>query len=201
MTRFFRTLVMLAVTLTLWTVAGTAQAQDYRIRTGDQLAIEVLEDDSLNRTLAVLPGGTVTFPYVGSLRVSGATPSQVAARISGALAGTLATAPTVFVSVIPRKDEPVKQEPLVVNIYVMGEVSAPGGKTVAPGTTFLQALSQAGGMTPYAATKRVQLRRAATPSRVVVVNYQAIMDGAAMTHDPVLAEGDVIVVPSRRLFE
>ena len=83
----------------------------------------------------------------------------------------------------------------------MGEASAPGPKAVLPGTTFLQALSQAGGLTPFAATKRIQLRRASMPGQVITVNYAAIMRGAGMNLDPVLAEGDVIIVPERGLFE
>ena len=36
---------------------------------------------------------------------------------------------------------------------------------------------------------------------MIVVDYDAIMRGAVMNYDPVLSEGDVIVVPERRLFE
>ena len=96
---------------------------------------------------------------------------------------------------------PTETEEAVVNIYIMGEASAPGPKAVLPGTTFLQALSQAGGLTPFAATKRIQLRRVSMPGQVITVNYAAIMRGAGMNQDPVLAEGDVIIVPERGLFE
>ena len=114
----------------------------------------------------------------------------------------LAAPPTVFVTAVPQEPLPMAEaEKEVVNIYVMGEASAPGAKAVLPGTTFLQALSQAGGLSPFAATKRIQLRRARTPGQVIVVDYDAIMRGAVMNYDPVLSEGDVIVVPERRLFE
>ena len=86
----------------------------------------------------------------------------------------------------------------------MGEVGSSGMIEVKPGTTFLQALSQAGGLTPFAATKRLQLRRTDPVTRaqkVYRVNYRAIMDGAALNRDISLIEGDVIVVPERRLFE
>ncbi|WP_374301330.1 polysaccharide biosynthesis/export family protein [Paracoccus sp. (in: a-proteobacteria)] len=194
--------LMLAVVLALPLAFGqTALAQEYRIQTGDRLMIEVLEDATLNRTVAVLPGGTINFPYAGSLRVAGQSPTAVGNRISQSLAGVLASPPTVFVTAMPL-DAPVTEvEKDVVNIYIMGEASAPGPKAVLPGTTFLQALSQAGGLTPFAATKRIQLRRAATPGQVITVNYAAIMRGSGMNLDPVLSEGDVIVVPERGLFE
>lgn len=198
--------MMLAVTTTALApdLSGRAEAQEYRIRAGDRLTVEVLEDSSLNRTVAVLPGGTINFPYAGSLNVAGATPSTVGDRIAQALSGVLAAPPTVFVTAVPQEPlpmAPTAEEAPVVNIYVMGEASSPGVKAVPPGTTFLQALSQAGGLSPFAATKRIQLRRASTPGQVIVVDYNAIMRGAVMNYDPVLSEGDVIVVPERRLFE
>ncbi|WP_207101597.1 polysaccharide biosynthesis/export family protein [Paracoccus shandongensis] len=181
--------------------AHGALAQEYRIQTGDRLMIEVLEDATLNRTVAVLPGGTINFPYAGSIRVAGKSPTAVSNSISQALAGVLASPPTVFVTAMPLEAPVTEAEEDVVNIYIMGEASAPGPKAVLPGTTFLQALSQAGGLTPFAATKRIQLRRASVPGQVITVNYAAIMRGAGMNLDPVLAEGDVIIVPERGLFE
>lgn len=194
-------MLMMAMLLPL-AFSGAAMAQEYRIQTGDRLTVEVLEDASLNRTVTVLPGGTINFPYAGSLNVAGASPSSVSNRISQALAGVLASPPTVFVTASPLEPVPgAEAETDIVTIYIMGEASSPGAKAVLPGTTFLQALSQAGGLTPFAATKRIQLRRAATPGQVITVNYAAIMRGSGMNVDPVLSEGDVIIVPERGLFE
>lgn len=202
MTLLLRFILAAVLALPLLALGHGAQAQDYRIQTGDRLMIEVLEDASLNRTVAVLPGGSIDFPYAGSIRVAGLSPTAVSNRISQSLAGVLASPPTVFVTAMPL-EMPMAEAPekAVVNIYIMGEASAPGPKAVPPGTTFLQALSQAGGLTPFAATKRIQLRRASMPGQVVTVNYAAIMRGAGMNLDPVLVEGDVIVVPERGLFE
>ena len=198
--------LMLAALLAVPLAFGQgAQAQEYRIQAGDRLMIEVLEDATLNRTVPVLPGGTINFPYAGSLQVAGQSPSSVGDRISQALSGVLASPPTVFVTAMPLNlPEPpaaAVEEEVVVNIYIMGEAGAPGPKAVLPGTTFLQALSQAGGLTPFAATKRIQLRRAGTPGQVITVNYAAIMRGAGMNLDPVLVEGDEIIIPERGLFE
>ena len=87
-------------------------------------------------------------------------------------------------------------------IYVLGEVAKPGRIDVPPGTTMLQFLAQAGGLSPFAATKRIQLRRtdATGHETVYVFNYDAIMAGAAVPV-VILQKGDVIVIPQRRLFE
>lgn len=199
---------MLAPVLTLalgmvMAFAPAASAQQYGVRAGDRLEIQVVEDESLNRAVTVLPGGSISFPYAGNLNVGGQSASTIANRISQSLTGVMASPPTVFVNVIPLEPVPMAQEAedVVVNIYIMGEAAQPGAKAVPPGTTFLQALSQAGGLTPFAATKRIQLRRAKNPGQVVTVNYAAIMRGAAMNLDPVLGEGDVIIIPERSLFE
>lgn len=199
---------MLAPVLTLalgmvMTFTPAASAQQYGVRAGDRLEIQVVEDESLNRAVTVLPGGSISFPYAGNLNVGGQSASTIANRISQSLTGVMASPPTVFVNVIPLEPVPMAQEAedVVVNIYIMGEAAQPGAKAVPPGTTFLQALSQAGGLTPFAATKRIQLRRAKNPGQVVTVNYAAIMRGAAMNLDPVLGEGDVIIIPERSLFE
>jgi polysaccharide export outer membrane protein len=68
----------------------------------------------------------------------------------------------------------------------------------------LQALAQSGGLTRFAATKRIQLRRTdprTGQQQISNINYRALSDGAVMVRDFVLQDGDVILVPERRLFE
>ena len=48
-----------------------AQSAGYRIQPGDELAITVLEDDTLNRTALVLPDGQISVPLAGTIRASG----------------------------------------------------------------------------------------------------------------------------------
>jgi polysaccharide export outer membrane protein len=60
-----------------------------------------------------------------------------------------------------------------------------------------------GGFTKFAAIKRVQLRRAdaSGSEQVYFLNYPAIEAGEISGGRATLADGDVIVVPQRRLFE
>ena len=70
-------------------------------------------------------------------------------------------------------------------------------------TTVLQALALVGGFSKFAATKRVQLRRAdkSGVEKIYNVNYQDILAGKSNLGATVLRQGDVIIVPQRRLFE
>lgn len=198
---------VLALALVLTGAAAWAQSE-YRLRAGDTLNVEVLEDPTLNRDVVVLPDGRFSFPLAGSVPAAGRTVDQVRASVTEALAGNFATAPTVFIGVRPAPPTPrAPAAPVAaqtISVYVMGEVQSGGAIEVKPGTTFLQALAQAGGVTPFAATRRIQLRR--TDPRTMVqnvypINYRAIMDGAQLPREIRLMEGDVILVPERRLFE
>lgn len=191
--------------------AGVAVAQsEYRVRAGDTLVVEVLEDSSLNRSLVVLDDGRISFPFAGTLRVSGRSVGQIESSIAAAISGNFNNPPNVFVSVQPKERElrPIVQaEPVpdpTIDVYFVGEVNTPGLREVSPGTTFLQAVAQSGGMTRFAAVKRVQLRRTDPLSgaqSVFEINYKAILDGAEIRGNVELQDGDVIVVPERRLFE
>ncbi len=193
--------------LILTILATTASAQSaYRVRPGDQLIIEVLEDASLNRTVVVLPDGRFSFPFAGSLRARGRTVAQIEASIQTAISNQFQAAPSVFVSVNPKIDPVVPRpepEPVTISIYFVGEVNTPGIREVEPGTSFLQAVAQSGGLTRFAATKRLQLRRINASGRttLVKINYHALSRGAQLDKDVILRDGDVILVPERRLFE
>ncbi len=59
-----------------------------------------------------------------------------------------------------------------------------------------------GGFSTFAAKKRVQLRTARSGTeQVYTFDYDAMERGAAAGAMTVLAEGDIVVVPQRRLFE
>lgn len=180
----------------------------YRISPGDVLAIEVLEDPSLNREVLVLPDGSFSFPFAGTLRASGLTIDQVNAAVTQAIAPNFAAEPNVFVTVRQlRSTESLSDATATVptiDVFFLGEVNSPGPAAVPHGTTFLQALSFSGGLTPFAAQRRVQLRRTdphTGEQYVSEIDYRAISRGARLNRDIELIEGDVILVPERRLFE
>jgi polysaccharide export outer membrane protein len=195
----------LLLTLFAIVLASVVSAQeDYRIKSGDTLSIEVLEDPQLNRQVLVTPGGTISFPFAGTLTAAGRSTEQISAAIADAIAPNFATSPNVFVSVQSVAPPVVgSATAATIDIYILGQVNNPGTVAVERGTTFLQALAQSGGFTPFAATKRIQLRRydpQTGQSTASVFNFRNLADGGAFRDFP-LADGDIILVPERRLFE
>ena len=186
-------------------LATVAAAQSgYQIQPGDTLQVEVLEDPSLNRSVLVLPDGTVSFPFAGSVRASGRTAGQLGTSITSGIASNFATEPNVFVTVESLRARTASTGPARIDVYMMGEIAAPGEKKLSRGTTLIQALAETGGFTTFAATKRILLRRTnkrTGKQSVMRINYKAIADGTAVGQDVRLQDGDVIIVPERRLFE
>ena len=195
---------VICLTLALGAPTGAAQAQGYQVKPGDTLRIEVLEDASLNRSVLVAPDGRISVPQAGTISVRGQSIEAIERNLTQRLAGNFASTPNVFVSIqqlaeqrpaqprIPRPDP-------TIAVYVMGEVSKPGRVEVKPGTNVLQMFAIMGGFTKFAATKRIQLR-SENSTTVRQLNYDLIERGGqgGMTK---LRDGDVIVVPQRKLFE
>ncbi|MEL6519330.1 MAG: polysaccharide biosynthesis/export family protein [Pseudomonadota bacterium] len=189
--------------LSLFFVSAAA-AQNYGIQPGDNLQIEVVEDNTLNRSVLVTPDGRISFPLAGTVDVGNRTVEQVRRTLISRLAPNFANPPTVFVAVSRLGERQPEPEAALdtMTIYLLGEVESPGPKQVESGLSILQFLSTSGGFTRFAATKRVQIRRrVGHTEKLVKVNYHALARGARLVRDVILHDGDVILVPERRLFE
>ena len=202
-------LLTVALVLTGLTTRADAQAE-YVIKPGDTLQIEVLEDPSLNRNVLVLPDGSISFPMAGTVPATGRSVEQVRQNLSSSLEGNFASAPNVYVSVSSLAESKPRAtggtgRARSIDVYALGEVTAPGRKEIKPGTTLLQFLAESGGLTNFAADKRIELHRTDKRSGAVTTylfNYRTPAGSASgISGGTVLTGGDVVKVPQRKLFE
>ncbi len=187
-------------------LAAPAFAQNaYLVKAGDILRIEVLEDATLNRSSLIPPDGRITLPLAGSIAAAGRSVEEIQADLIKKLTPSFAAAPNVFVSIESIFTAPLNTTPVIpvlYAIYVNGEAANPGRVDVDPGTTVLQLFGQMGGFSKFAATKRIQLRRmVGGTEKIYGINYDQILAGASTAGNTTLMDGDVIIVPQRRLFE
>lgn len=202
MIRSFTQLLTLAFAC-LSLFAAAAVAQDYKLRAGDTIRIEVLEDQTINRSLLIAPDGRVSLPLAGVVSAAGRSIESLQTEIAARLGPNFASPPTVYVALEKQKDPRpatggVAAAPVGTGVYILGEAGKPGRLEVKPGTTMLQLFSQMGGFTKFAATKRIQLRRG---NQTYLFNYNAIEAGTSNAGSTTVSDGDVIVVPQRKLFE
>lgn len=207
MRHVFIACVAAVLSLTLL-AGGGASAQEtepesdiYRLSPGDSVEVTVLEDPSLNRQVLILPDGRISLPIAGTVMAMGSTPEQLAKKIRGRLGSVFVSPPTVTVSAIGLSQESVEEE-IPDLIYVLGEVRSPGAFPFEKPMNVTQILALAGGPGPYAARSRIQIHRMVDGVETVeVYDYEALEDGDSAAIGPVLADGDIIVVPERSLFD
>ena len=193
----------LIVTIFALLLAPFALAQDtYRIKPGDTLDITVLEDTNLNRQVLVRPDGGISMPIAGNIQAGGNTLSAVERIITERLASGFSITPNVSVA-LTGIGQPTGGRSSTVKVFFVGEIGTPGEVSVKRGSNMLQALAAAGGPGPFAAKKRIQLRRTDRSGHetIFLFDYNAVLNGAQIKNNLVVRDGDIIVVPERKLFE
>ncbi len=190
------------VVLCLLLVQENVAAQSYKLRSGDRLDVSVWQDDKLHRVVVVQPDGRISFPLAGHMRAAGSSLVALEAKLKKRLQKFYAETLDVTVSLTLAYKDETEDEVLPDVVYVTGEVNKPGPFEMKKPTTVLQALAWSGGLGPFAAKKRIQIRRMIDGEyELFTFDYKAVERGYYLEDNIYLKDGDVIVVPERRLFE
>ena len=195
-----RSLLMALAILVAWSALVPAQAQ-YQLQPGDSLQISVWQEPRLDRQITVAPDGSIALPLAGRIQAAGRTAAQVEQALTASLAPQYADELDVTVHLLARADAG-ELPPVVPGIFVMGEVTRPGEFPLQKPTTVLQAIALGGGLSPFAAERRIQVhRKLGGQDQIHVFDFKAFKHGLNPTGNIVLKPGDVVVVPERGLFE
>jgi polysaccharide export outer membrane protein len=192
-----RILFFLMLLLGCW---STAKAQSRAaLQPGDVVSITVYQDPKLDRQVLVGPTGMISFPLAGQIRAGGLTPAELEGVLKARLKGRFTEEPDVTVSLVVLKP---LEEDLKPKIFITGEVLRPGPFVMQNRLNVMQAIAVAGGFSPFAAKKRIQLRRKIDGvESIFVFNYEDFFYGNNFENNISLRAGDVIIVPERGLFE
>lgn len=179
-------LLMILLLLASSAAWASQEVGDYRIGPGDVLDISVWKDETLTRSVVVLPDGKISFPLIGEVAAGGKTVPELKKEIEGKLAKYV---PDVTLSF------EVKQVNSML-IYVIGRVNNPGRFPLNVNVSVLQALSMAGGLTPFAKRDKIRIfRREGDKTSIFNFQYDNVVEGKQLEQDIMLKRGDVIVVP------
>jgi len=168
--------------------SGSLSPQDpnYVIGPQDLIDISVWKEPDLSRSVPVRPDGKISLPLLNDIQAAGLTPTQLGAQITINLAKYV-TNPQVTVIVSQINSQ---------RIYILGEVARAGGYTLLPDMNVLQALSNAGGLTAFANSKKIYiLRRDSGKQQKIPFNYKDVVSGKDPGQNIALEAGDTIVVP------
>ena len=159
---------------------------DYQVAPEDVLQISVWKEDGLNKEVLVRPDGGISFPLAGDMIAAGKTARQLQEEITLRLGKYMAD-PVVSVTVLKVTGN---------KIYVIGKVNKPGEYVTGRYLSVIQALSLAGGLTPFAAENDIKvLRKEGGRDIVFPFSYSEVRKGNNLEQNITLKGGDVVVVP------
>jgi polysaccharide biosynthesis/export protein len=159
---------------------------EYLIGPEDVLEISVWKEEGLEREVLVRPDGKLSFPLAGDVQAAGRTPEQVQTEITERIQRYIPD-PVVTVTVKAIGGN---------KVYVIGEVKNPGSYVIGRYVDVIQALTLAGGLTPFARENSIKvLRREGTREIVVSFEYAEVKKGRRLEQNIFLRGGDVVVVP------
>ena len=168
------------------TSAASVVDPGYRLGAEDVMLISVWKDEQLTREVVVRPDGMFSFPLVGDCQAQDQTVEEIRSDLVKRLTKYIPN-PNVSVAVT---------KVLSYKIYVVGRVNKPGEYLIGHYTDVLQALSLAGGLTPFAAENDIKvIRRVKGEKEVFLFRYGDMRKGSDLEQNILLRRGDVVMVP------
>jgi polysaccharide biosynthesis/export protein len=158
----------------------------YSIGPDDILTIDVWKEPEISRTVPVRRDGKISLPLLNDVQAAGLTPTQLSSEIVEKLHETVIN-PQVTVIVTQMSSQ---------RIYILGQVTRGGAYPLVPDLTAVQALSIAGGFTPFANLKKIYIMRTENgEDKILPINYKELASGHKPQLNIHLKPGDTIVVP------
>ena len=158
----------------------------YRLGAEDILLVSVWKDEQLTREVVVRPDGMFSFPLVGDIQAEDRTVEDIRGDLVKRLTKYIPN-PSVSVAVT---------KVISYKVYVVGRVNKPGEYLIGHYTDVLQALSLAGGLTPFAAENDIKvMRRVRGEQYAIPFRYGDLRKGRDLEQNIILQRGDVVMVP------
>ena len=163
----------------------SATTADVVLGPGDVVNIKVYREPDLAGVYRVGQAGDISFPLIGSVKLTGRNAYEVADEIRTRLGNGYLQQPQVMVFV---------QEYNSRKIHVLGQVAKAGSFGFKSGMSIIEAVAEAGGFTKLASTNRVRVTRVINGSeQKFTVPVGDIRTGNASNFQ--LEPGDIVYIP------
>jgi protein involved in polysaccharide export with SLBB domain len=179
----------------LTNLTGYVPDDKYKLRVGDRVSLQILEDRDLAKSLMVADSGELDAPYVGRVAAADKTCKQLADELKTLLEKEYYYRATVIIALDAANR-------LLGRVYVWGQVRNQGPIEVAvnENLTASKAILRAGGFADFANRKKVKVLRASgtgAGKQNYELNMIDILENGKTEKDLVLQSDDFVIVPSR----
>ena len=144
-------------------LAMEPEDNSYTLGSGDKLRVVVFGQEGLSASYSVDTAGNITMPLIGAVRARGMTTAGLQQAVVAKLRNGYVREPHVAVEVETYRP-----------FFILGEVTLPGQYAYVPNMTVETAVAIAGGYTPRAFKRQIEVSRPVdglTEKRVVSPNY------------------------------
>jgi polysaccharide biosynthesis/export protein len=177
-------------------LSGYVADDKYKLRVGDKISLQILEDRDLPKGLVVADSGELDVPYVGRVAAADKTCKQLADELKARLEKEYYHRATVIIALdVANK--------FLGRVYVWGQVRNQGPIDIAvnENLTAGKAILRAGGFGDFANKKRVKVVRGGGVEGAAKQNFELnmvdILEKGKTEKDMVLQPDDFVIVPSR----
>lgn len=174
------------LTVMTFLVAGLAAAADIELGPGDTLRVNVYGHPDLSLETRVSESGSISYPLIGEVKVSGLSPAAAQKKIAGMLErGGYLRNPQVNIAVAQNQSQQVS---------VLGQVTRPGRYPVDGKRSLTDILALAGGMTQDAGDTVTLVRTRNGKTIKETLDIHAMVKTGEMHKNLQLKTDDVIYV-------
>jgi polysaccharide export outer membrane protein len=180
-------LMMICLTAALSALGADGVVTDgYLLQPGDLLQVVVWKETDLQSEVLIRPDGGISFALAGDMQAAGLTTDQLRAQLELRVQKLIPDA-VVTVSV---------KSPNGNRVFVIGKVNHPGDFPLLRPIDVLQAISMAGGLTPFASNNSIRvLHREGLRQVSYRFRYNDVAKGRHLEQNVLLKSGDTVIVP------
>jgi len=161
-------------------------AEGYRLQPGDLLQVNVWKETELQSEVLIRPDGGISFALAGDLKAAGLTTDELRQALEMRVRKLV---PDAVVTVLLKS-------PNGNRVFVIGKVNHPGDFPLLRPIDVLQAISMAGGLTPFASNNQIRvLHRDGSHQNSYRFRYDQVVKGQHLDQNILLQSGDTVIVP------
>ena len=192
-TRITVLIVLFVLLMTSSSLANPSDG-DYLVGAGDVLKISVYDNQDLETVARVNTDGSIQFPLIGSVKLSGLSVEAATRRIEALLADGYLVNPQVTIFIEEYRSK---------KVVIIGQVINPGVYELQGPTRLLELISMAGGLRDTAGDELIINRRAKMGGgspEVIRVDLQQLLETGDSAQNVAIVDADNIFIAKAGMF-